>query len=156
MYYNVHVLVISMYASMKCLKISKGKSKKDSRYNGQKDKRINNDLQNISQETIVWATHTQPKTRNELGCSQTIGPFGLCSFYVFRNTIWLLSQDKFNIGRYGKYVSKLFRSEINEPLHSKLKWKMPWMSVFGLIRNLRRPPSQDIVFTWDYIGKWKK
>jgi hypothetical protein len=39
MYYNV--LVISMYVSMKCLKISKGKSKKDSRYNGQKDKRIN-------------------------------------------------------------------------------------------------------------------
>jgi hypothetical protein len=51
MYYNVHVLVISMYASMKCLKISKGKSKKDSRYNGQKDKRINNDLQNITQKT---------------------------------------------------------------------------------------------------------
>ena len=56
MYYNVHVLVISMYVSMKCLKISKGKSKKDSRCNGQKGKRINNDLQNITQKNKDRAT----------------------------------------------------------------------------------------------------
>jgi hypothetical protein len=63
MYYNVHVLVISMYASMKCLKISKGKSKKDSRYNGQKDKRINNDLQNITQKTEDRATQIPLKNQ---------------------------------------------------------------------------------------------
>jgi len=43
------------------------KSKKDGQYNGQK--RTNNDLQNITQETKDQATRTPLKTGVELMCS---------------------------------------------------------------------------------------
>jgi len=45
--------------------------KKDLQYNGQtkKDKRTNNDLQNITQKTKDRVTRTPLKTGGELGCS---------------------------------------------------------------------------------------
>ena len=52
--------------------IRRRKSKEDRQYNGQRkrDKRTNNDLQNITQKTKDRATGIVLKTRGELRCSE--------------------------------------------------------------------------------------
>jgi len=62
-----------MFEDTKGVIISR-KSKKDRQYNGQrkKDKRTNNDLQNVTHETKDRATRTPLKTGGELRCSKKV------------------------------------------------------------------------------------
>ena len=40
--------------------------------------------------------------------------------------------DKLNIGYYANEISKLFQSETNEPIESKLGWNMPYMTLYKM------------------------